>query len=244
MKFFRTRKPKPGEDQTSATATTETAPSGLVSLVKEAAVSLAKNDVSGQRAAVYLVADHSASMESFYASGAMQDLAEKALGMSANLDDDGIVPVIFFESSAHAAMEVSLTNYQGWVQRAHQSISWGSTNYDAAMDAVVRHYKKCGAKDPALVIFQTDGEPNDKHSVEKKLREYSKLPVFWFFVGFGPYTDYLDTLKYLSGRTYGNVGVFRTGSKPKGVSASSLYENLSMDFSRMLQEARAARVLK
>lgn len=236
MKFFDKWKKAPST-QTQSTAAAS-APSGLVSLTKQAAVSLEKNHLSGQRAAVYLVADHSGSMDRFYTNGDMQDLAEKVLGMSANLDDDGTVPVIFFERNAHRAQEVGLDNYQGWIQQAHQTIPWGSTNYVSAMDAVVRHYKHCGAKDPALVVFQTDGEPDNPLGVERKLREYSKLPVFWYFVGFGQHTQYLNTLAHLTGRQYNNVGVFLTGARPKSVSASSLYEHLSMEFARMLQEYR------
>lgn len=235
---------KPQPQSTAPVTSAPVAPSGIISFVKEAAVSLEKQGAAEERAAVYLVADHSGSMTQFYIDGSMQDLAEKVLGMSANLDDDGIVPVVFFESRAHRPVEVGLDNYEGWMQRAHQSIPWGSTNYVSAMDAVAKHYRGSKAKDPALVIFQTDGQPDSTTAVEKALRDYSGQPIFWFFVGFGPGAVYLNGLPHLARRTFGNVGVFQAGSHPKSVSASSLYEVLSMEFSRMLNDARVQGVLR
>lgn len=66
---------------------------GLVSLYKTAAVSLAKHQVGGRRAAVYLVLDRSGSMRPYYRDGSVQHLAEQVLALAANLDDDGVVPV-------------------------------------------------------------------------------------------------------------------------------------------------------
>ncbi|MGW7595723.1 VWA domain-containing protein, partial [Streptomyces rubiginosohelvolus] len=71
---------------------------GLVSLYKTAAVSLAKHDAGGQRAAVYLVLDRSGSMRRYYRNGSVQHLAEQTLALAANLDDDGVVPVVFTHS--------------------------------------------------------------------------------------------------------------------------------------------------
>ena len=69
---------------------------GLVNLAKTAAVSLEKSGLNGQRAAVQLVLDHSGSMAPYYGNGAVQRLANQALGLSLNLNEDGSVPIIFF----------------------------------------------------------------------------------------------------------------------------------------------------
>lgn len=85
----------------TATAPANSSPAaGLINLTKKAAVSLQKAGLTGQRAAVYLVLDHSGSMTGFYRGGDVQRLAEQALGLSANLDDDGSVPVVYFGSQA------------------------------------------------------------------------------------------------------------------------------------------------
>ena len=65
MKLFG-RKP---QQPATATPASQNSPSGLVSFVKQAAVSLEKTGASGERAAVYLVADHSGSMDNFYNNG-------------------------------------------------------------------------------------------------------------------------------------------------------------------------------
>lgn len=66
---------------------------GLVNLFKTAAVSLDRNRIGGERAAVYLVLDRSGSMRRYYRDGSVQHFAEQTLALAANLDDDGTVPV-------------------------------------------------------------------------------------------------------------------------------------------------------
>ncbi|MFD9247498.1 VWA domain-containing protein, partial [Streptomyces sp. NPDC059556] len=66
----------------------ETAPA-LVSLYKQAGESLRRHGIDGQRVAVHLVVDYSGSMKPYYASGAVQALADRVLGLSAQLDEAG-----------------------------------------------------------------------------------------------------------------------------------------------------------
>lgn len=216
---------------------------GLVSLAKKAAVSLDKAGVSGERAAVYLVADRSGSMASYYNTGAVQHLAEQVLGLSVNLDDDGTVPLIFFDSVAHPAVEVSLTAYRGVVGAEHQRLGgMGSTRYDLAMAAVVRHYQACGATDPAFVVFQTDGEPDwgTEPLVQNALKSYSNLPIFWQFVGFGRKFDFLRQLDTMRGRTVDNAGFFAAGDDPAAMAPGDLYDRLMGEYPQWLAAARAA----
>ena len=137
----------------------ERAAPALVNLYKQAGISLQKSGITGQRAAVYLVLDHSASMASYYRRGTMQHLAEQVLGLSANLDDDGVVPVVVFSSRVDLVSDISLDNHVGRVEELHRRLSWGGTAYTPAMRAVIEHYRNCGATDPAYVVFQTDGDP-------------------------------------------------------------------------------------
>lgn len=150
---------------------------GLVNLYKAAQVSLDKAGVMGRRAAVYLVLDHSASMHGFYRNGTMQHLAEQALGLSANLDDDGRVPLVFFSHRVDLVTEIGLDTYQGLIDRLHGGLDWGGTSYAPAMQAVIDHYRSSGATDPAFVIFQTDGEPSDRRGTRELLRASSSLPI-------------------------------------------------------------------
>ncbi|MCX4544279.1 VWA domain-containing protein [Streptomyces sp. NBC_01565] len=218
----------------------------LVSLYKAAEVSLAKTGLTGQRAAVYLVLDHSGSMGGFYANGTMQHLAEQALGLSANLDDDGIVPLVFFSNRVDLVTDISLDNYRGRIDRLHRSLDWGGTCYAPAMQSVIDHYLASGATDPAFVIFQTDGEPFDRRQTRDLLRKSSSLPIFWQFVGFGSSRDlrFLRSLDTLDGRTVDNAGFFAAGQRPTSRSNAELYDCLMKEFPDWLTTARRAGVLR
>lgn len=217
---------------------------GLVSLAKTAAVSLDKRGLTGHRAAVYLALDHSGSMANHYDQGAVQKLADQALGLAVNLDDDGSVPVVFFSSTPSAPFIVDLGNYAGRVQAQHTTERWGGTKYAPAMKMVVDHYQESGATDPALVLFQTDGEPQDQAEVEALLKTASKLPIFWAFIGFGDELTFLRKLDKLrvgfGGRKVDNASLFETGSDPMLISDSELYDGITHEYPAWLVAIRKA----
>lgn len=222
-------------------------PSGLVDLTKKAAVSLEKRGLTGQRAAVYLVVDRSASMAGFYRDGSVQLLAEQALGLSANLDDDGRVPLLMFGSRPYDFTEIRLDAYQGAVARQHAhyggEATMTGTKYAPAIDAVVQHYRRSRAKDPALVIFQTDGDPQDRPVTEQRLREVSNLPLFFAFVGFGNNISFLKKLDNLRGRTVDNASFFHAHN-PHDVSDEQLYDGITHEYPSWLTAAAAAGLLR
>lgn len=198
-----------------------TAPA-LVSLVKSAAATLDKHGLTAQRAAVYLVLDRSGSMRNYYKDGTVQHLAEQALGLSANLDDDGIVPVVFFSTDVDGTADLDLTHYEGRIAELHAGLGhMGRTNYHWAIDAVVQHYKKSGTTAPAFVIFQTDGAPTSRPAAERALCEAAELPIFWQFIGFGDpdakgfdFLRKLDDLAVPEKRVVDNAGFFHAGRDP------------------------------
>lgn len=226
---------------------TDSAP-GLVSLYKTAAVSLTKHRVSGQRAAVYLVLDRSGSMRPYYRDGSVQHLAEQTLALAAHLDDDGVVPVVFFSTGIDGTAEISLDAYRDRINPLHDSMGhMGRTNYHVAMQAVIDHYQSSGATDPALVVFQTDGSPTSKTAAEHVLCTAAKLPIFWQFVGFG-YDEFrflrkLDELPVPGRRVIDNAGFFAAGPSPKGMSDADLYDQLLQEFPQWLTSARTAGIV-
>lgn len=162
-----------------------TAPA-LVSLYKSAGVSLRKHGLEGGRASVYLVLDYSGSMRPYYQDGTVQALADRVLGLSAHLDDDGRVPVVFFSTDVDAVEEIPLAGHRGRIAEIASRLGhMGKTAYHAAMDAVIDHYLDSGSAKPALVVFQTDGGPINKLAAERYLCKAARLPLFWQFVGFG-----------------------------------------------------------
>ncbi len=228
-----------------------TAP-GLVSLYKSASTTLEKHGLATQRAAVYLVLDRSGSMRNYYKDGTVQNLAEQALGLSANLDDDGTVPVVFFSTDIDGSAELDLANYEGRIEELHAGLGhMGRTNYHWAINAVVEHYKKSGSTAPAFVIFQTDGAPTSKPAAEKALCDAAGLPIFWQFIGFGDpdakgfdFLRKLDDLAVPDKRVVDNAGFFHAGRDPRSLSADELYQQLMVEFPEWLTEARTAGVVK
>jgi hypothetical protein len=224
----------------------ETAPA-LVDLYKAAGVSLDKHGLRGQRAAVYLVVDHSGSMRPYYRDGSVQALADQVLGLSAHFDDDGSVPVVFFSTGVDAVTEIGLADHHGRIDRVVAGLGhMGKTNYHLAMDAVIDHYLDRGAGEPAFVVFQTDGGPTGRLAAERYMCKAARLPLFWQFIGFGdPDTKQFDFLRRLDElavpgkRVVDNAGFFHAGPDPRAVSDGELYDRLVGEFPKWLVAARA-----
>ncbi|MFC3576288.1 vWA domain-containing protein [Streptomyces yaanensis] len=219
----------------------------LVSLYKTAGVSLRKHGLDGLRAAVYLVVDYSGSMKPYYKDGSVQALADRVLGLSAHLDDDGSVPVVFFSTDVDAVTDISLADHRGRIDRIVAGLGhMGKTSYHLAMDAVIDHYVDSGSTAPALVVFQTDGGPINKLAAERYLCNAAKLPMFWQFIGFGDpgskqfeFLRKLDELAVPGKRVVDNAGFFHAGSDPRKVSDDELYDRLVAEFPQWLRAARA-----
>ncbi|WP_330176321.1 VWA domain-containing protein [Streptomyces sp. NBC_01498] len=229
----------------------ETAPA-LVEHYRAAAVSLRKHGMSGQRAAVYLVLDHSGSMRAYYRDGTVQAFADRVLGLSAHLDDDGVVPVVVFSTGIDAEADITLAGHRGGIDRIVAGLGhMGRTNYHLAMDTVIDHYLDSGSTAPALVVFQTDGGPTSRPAAERHLRKAAALPLFWQFVGFGDRSDTqfdflrrLDELAVPQKRCVDNTGFFHAGPDPRGVPDDVLYDRLVGEFPRWLAAARAQGVVR
>jgi uncharacterized protein YegL len=230
----------------------ERAPS-LISLAKTAAVSLEKKGLDGHRAAVYLVLDHSGSMQPHYNNGNVQKLTNQALGLSVNVDTDGTVPVVYFGDDTHPAFNVSLGDYAGAVQQTHVHVPWGYTNYAAAIYDVADLHAKVGSGAPGLVIFQTDGDPytrdgDAKKAAEKALKDVSNQSLFFSFVGFGDELHFLRKLDNLrvgfGGRKVDNASLFETGRDPSLVTDEELYDGIMHEYPKWLQDAQRAGILR
>ncbi|WP_432113701.1 vWA domain-containing protein [Streptomyces sp. S1] len=230
----------------------EEAAPALVSLYKSAGESLRRHGIDGQRAAVYLVVDYSGSMRPYYRSGAVQALADRVLGLSAHLDDDGRVPVVFFSTDIDAETEIRLDDHEGRIDRIVAGLGhMGKTSYHLAMDAVVDHYLDSGASDPALVVFQTDGGPINKLAAERYVCKAARLPLFWQFIGFGDpdsrqfdFLRRLDELDVPAKRPVDNAGFFHAGKDPDRVPDGELYDRLVSEFPVWLAAARARGIVR
>ncbi|WAZ20228.1 VWA domain-containing protein [Streptomyces cinnabarinus] len=245
--FNRKKSPAPSGPHTPAISL-DKVPAPLVSLAKAATASLEKSGLSGLRAAVYLVVDRSRSMRPYFANGSVQRLTDQTLGLSVTVDDDGQVPLVMFDSRPYPIVDVSLDRYQGVVAQQHQlhggDHTMGGTQYTIAMRAVIEHYLNSQSSDPALVIFQTDGTPQDPDDVCLQLVQTSKLPVFWAFCGFGPgKVRFLTELDTMRGRLLDNASYFHAGADPRSVPDEQLYDGLVGEFGKWVPQARAKGLL-
>ncbi|MEU9210627.1 VWA domain-containing protein [Streptomyces sp. NPDC048415] len=223
----------------------------LVSLYKTAGSSVRNHGLEGVRAAVYLVLDRSRSMRPYYADGTMQHLAEQVLTLSAHLDDDGTVPVVFFSTDVDGSTDLNLGGHRGRIGKLHENLGhMGRTNYHWAMDEVIDHYLDSESDAPALVIFQTDGGPTSRPAAERYLCKAARLPLFWQFIGFGDPDDNefaflrrLDTLAVPDRRVVDNAGFFHAGRTPLTVGDDVLFDRLLQEFPLWLTAARSAGIV-
>lgn len=235
----------------------------LVSLVKQAGVSLHKAGLGQHRAKVCLCLDISGSMGKLYREGLVQRFAERILALGCQFDDDGEIDVFLFGRDVHHPAPMSLSNCSNYVQRAieHHPLE-GDTRYGRAMQAIRAHYypdggggergKPVAAALPVYVMFLTDGSSSDQPLTEKQLRWGSNEAIFWQFMGIGRgrksksralagYSDsdfpFLEKLDDLSGRLIDNANYFAV-SAPDEHSDGELYDLLMTEYPGWLREAR------
>lgn len=236
-----------------------------VSLVK-ALTKAAKDgiDLGEVKAQVILVIDYSYSMEDFYGSGEVQELAERSLGLALPLDDDGNIQVFPFDSKAHEPFVVDATNFVGAIddwrnQRGRFKPKrlfgggggrrpMGGTNYSIAIDKVLDFARAEGMLDPGqpplYVIFQTDGGTENPDAVKKQLTAAASLPIFWQFLGLGHHTGFLSMLDTLPGRVVDNVGAVGVASI-KGTPDEDFYDKVTEEFiTKWIPAARQQGILK
>lgn len=247
MGLFSKRNPRPVQVQLDMSKPVpDTAPiSPVVSLRKEAAVSLRKHEVEGKGVKVYFVADHSSSMRPWYANDSVQRLSVQTLALGAELDDDGSVEAWYYGYGAGPMRTISLdTNspdsYVGWVDRTHSQEQWGWTDTAAAIRAVSRYHAEHGGGLPGLVVFQTDGVPFTGGSVASAKRDtetaliqasYDTPNLFFSFVGFGTKknVEFLFTLDELKGRKHDNASAMVVEDFRR-ITDSQVYDGLLQEF--------------
>lgn len=220
----------------------------LAELTTKAAYSLRKSGLSGQRAAVYLVLDRSGSMRKYYSDGTVQYLAERILGLARNLDDDGSVPVTFFSTEVDGTLTVSVDDYAGRIEEAHSRLGhMGRTFYAKGIRAALEQHRQSGATVPALIVFQTDGGPDDRAEVISLLHEivgekegeYEGIDAFIAFVAFGKEVGFLRTLDVL-GLKDDRVSLFQA-DEPEHISDEELYDGITHEFVPWLLDREPAR---
>ena len=209
---------------------------GLLSPARQAGKALADRDITNRRAAVYLILDHDWHMEELYESFAVQAFAERVLALSANLDDDGTVPVVFSSGREPFLEEIRLDNYRGRIGQLHTQVDWGWGNVADAMRRAVGHYQESGAADPAFIVTQVGDEPWDKAEVRSLLQNTASLGVFWLFVGFGRgKLAFYKNLNASVSASFTNVAFYDASKNPGSVPDERFYAGLVDAFALWLR---------
>lgn len=200
------------KDATGAAATDKAVvlTKGGVDLAKKfdkAGISLSKRGLNGIRAEVLLILDHSGSMHGNYQNGTVQQLVERALGFALQIDADGTVPVVRFDSYLHPAIDVDLGNYAD-VARTQLLGQMGSTDLALALEYVMTEAGK--ATKPLFVIVITDGVPDNTAKASALVAQLSQYPAFLKFLslpdrGSHPGRRFLQGLDDMDGRLLDNA---------------------------------------
>ncbi len=211
----------------------------LVSLAKPIMVQLEKKNLTDCVARVALVMDISGSMWESYNNGTVQKIVNKILPLAVQFDDDGELDFWYYGSICERCDSVNLGNYKKAVPRNWEKLmkklKYGN-NEPVVMQSVIDEYR--GTKLPAYVIFVTDGGVSYTDKIKSILRDSSKIPIFWQFVGVsGSGYGILEELDNLGGRYVDNANFFALDDF-RSVSNEELYSRLLNEFPIWLKEIK------
>ncbi len=215
----------------------------LAKRADKAGIALAKRDLAGIRAQAVLVLDHSGSMHSDYANGKVQTLVERVLGFALQIDVDGTVPVIPFDSRLLPTVEVTVDNYSAVVDREiWRGRDMSTTDLAKALRVVADMAK--ATTDPIFCAVVTDGDPDSKPPVTALVKDLSRLPVFVKFLAVRdvPYLAELDDMDP-SQRLVDNVDT-KSFDDPAGVSDLAFADAMADEWDTWVAAATKAGVLR
>ncbi|MEV5391900.1 VWA domain-containing protein [Nocardia farcinica] len=157
--------------------TVQAAGADLTKKFDKTGICLSKAGLDGIRAEAVMILDHSASMAADYRRGMVQTLVERALAFALQIDSDGRIPVLPFDSRLWPTVEVTLDNYRNVVNHhIYKPEQMGGTYLAPALQ-VVRDMAR-DAQSPIYLVIVTDDDPFDQVQVVQMLQELKRYAVF------------------------------------------------------------------
>lgn len=201
--------------------------------------------------AVKFVPDISGSMSGLYNTGKVQKVLERLFVVALGLDDDGSMQVFpFSDMCERLTEEVTIKNYEGFVDNEiinkDKNYYFSGTEYLAFLKEIEKDYKGSNKKQffrktkiiPSLVLCIVDGDTENKAEVEAKIKELSKLPIFFIFFGIGRAKfKFLEKLDTMSGRDIDNAAFYNVNDIDD-LSDSQLYDMISEQFINWFYELK------
>ncbi|WP_245673173.1 vWA domain-containing protein [Nocardia lijiangensis] len=217
---------------------------------REVAKVLIDREALGVRARVVLVIDKTGSMVKQYRKKVVHRVVERMIPIATQLDDDGTLEAYLYALSYTKLPDIEVAEGDRWSETflhlngTHAGIDYsglgGRNDELPIMRAVIETLRPGGP--PTLVLFFTDGGFAKKPEIAALMREASRLPAFWQFVGLGQ-ANYglLRTIDEMDGRLVDNAGFFALDDID-AVDDAQLYTRLLGEFPQWLRAARAAGV--
>lgn len=209
-------------------------------------LSLTKKKIASVRAQVGTVFDRSGSMDPLYRDGTMQEYANRLVPIGLRFDDNGQIDNWAFHNEVFATGPISAENVETFVKSEIMSIPSRGTSYAPVLEVIAEHYfgtatpkprglfkSLFGGKteetqkstDPVYLIFQTDGDNDDKRETDAVLKKLNSQGIYIQFVGIGD-----ETFRFIQemGDKYDNVGFFKVDNLTK-TTDETLYDLLIND---------------
>ncbi|CRY84042.1 VWA domain-containing protein [Yersinia intermedia] len=218
----------------------------LVSLAKNASVSLIKHGLQTVKAKVAFVLDASGSMTSEFKKGHVQAVLDRIAVLAVQFDDDGSMDVWGFAERHRKYEDVTLENLDGYVERIQKTGKrgmWellpglgGTNNEPPCMTEIVDFFED--SELPVYVVFITDGGISKTKAIKDAIRRSANHAIFWKFVGLGG-SNYgiLEKLDDFTDRRVDNTNFFPIDDFTK-MSDEKLYDLLLEEFNDWHQAAR------
>lgn len=231
-----------------------------LSLEKRATLDLRKREVvrvlsdrsaHGVRARVVLVVDKTGSMQNQYRKQVVHRVVERVIPIATQLDDDGTLEAYLYARSFLKLPDIEVADGERWARTflhltgVHEGLDYDSIGARNDELPIMRDIIDglAATTVPTLVLFFTDGGFAKKREIAELMREASRLPAFWQFVGLGR-ANYgvLRTLDEMEDRLVDNAGFFALDDIDR-VQDTELYARLLGEFPDWLRAARAAGII-